>query len=198
MATDQEKITSLLSQLANAGKRPTPQRHAVCRALVEHGGHPTVAEVYQRVRDIFPMMSQATVYNTIDTLEELGLIQRLDIANHEHTHYDLNPSAHVNLVCTRCGRIIDVHLESLDSLLQQVNQHTGYHIHTSASLVVYGTCSEQQPCSHRSHGSASPHAFQAHGHVNGHVNGHAHGRNGTTGQAVRRVRARKRQQQPNV
>jgi Fur family peroxide stress response transcriptional regulator len=133
-------VDYLLHELESAGKRATPQRYAVCQALVEHGGHPTVAEIFERVRDIFPMISQATVYNTIDTLEELGLIHRLDIANHEHTHYDLDQHAHVNLVCMQCGHITDVQTNVLDELLQQASQHTSYDIERSTGMVLYGTC----------------------------------------------------------
>jgi Fur family peroxide stress response transcriptional regulator len=136
----QHKIDYFLDQLELSGKRSTPQRHAVCQALVEHGGHPTVAEVFERVRGIFPMISQATVYNTIDTLEELGLVRPLDITNHEHTHYDLDASPHINIVCTRCGCISDLRIDALGALLLQVSDQTGYDIAHNAPLIVYGCC----------------------------------------------------------
>ncbi|NJN66133.1 MAG: transcriptional repressor [Chloroflexaceae bacterium] len=136
----QEKIATLLSQLETAGRRATPQRYAVCQALVEHGGHPTVAEVFERVRDIFPMMSQATVYNTIDALEEVGLLHRLDIANHDHTHYDLDLTPHINVVCRYCESITDVFIDTLDDLLTQVSERTGYKVDHHIGLVVYGVC----------------------------------------------------------
>jgi Fur family peroxide stress response transcriptional regulator len=138
--TEQTQINYLLEKLDLAGKRATPQRHAVCRALVAHGGHPTVADIFEQVRATFPMISQATVYNTIDTLEELGLVHRLDIANHEHTHYDLDSQPHINLVCTRCGSINDVHTDALAQFLEQVGQQTGYALADSPGPVVYGVC----------------------------------------------------------
>jgi Fur family peroxide stress response transcriptional regulator len=168
-------VDYLLHELESAGKRATPQRYAVCQALVEHGGHPTVAEIFERVRDIFPMISQATVYNTIDTLEELGLIHRLDITNHEHTHYDLDQHTHVNVVCTQCGRITDVQTEALDGLLQQASQHTSYDIERSTGLVLYGTCPEcrdsNQGAAHHKHsaprGGRTGHGAAAHGSSEG-------------------------------
>jgi Fur family peroxide stress response transcriptional regulator len=138
--SEQYKIDYLLDQLEVSGKRSTPQRHAVCQALVEHGGHPTVADVFERVREVFPMISQATVYNTIDTLEELGLVRPLDIANREHTHYDLDASPHINIVCTRCGRITDLDVDALDTLLVQVSELSRYDIARNAPLIMYGTC----------------------------------------------------------
>jgi len=140
MHGDRATIQFLLQHLEVAGKRSTPQRHAICQALVEHGGHPTVAEIFERVRIAFPMMSQATVYNTIDTLLELGLIQPLEITNHEHTHYDLDLSPHMNLVCTHCGQIDDVHSTGVDALLDQISRQSGYQIDRHTALVAYGLC----------------------------------------------------------
>ncbi len=147
----EQNAAYLMQQLERAGKRSTPQRHAVCQALVEHGGHPTVAEIFERVRGVFPMISQATVYNTLDTLEELGLVHRLDIANHEHTHYDLATLPHVNLVCTHCGSIHDLHVAALDNLLEQIGQCSNYEVARSTGLVVYGicpTCRTEPNCAH--------------------------------------------------
>ena len=136
----QQQIDDLLSQLEQAGKRATPQRYAVCQALVEHGGHPTVADVFERVRATFPMISQATVYNTMDALEEAGLLHRLDIANHDHTHYDLDLTPHINVVCRHCKYITDVFIDTLDDLLTRVGERTGCKIDHRAGLVVYGVC----------------------------------------------------------
>ncbi len=163
----QNNINYLLSQLEAAGKRSTPQRHAVCQSLVEHGGHPTVAEVFERVRATFPMISQATVYNTIDTLEELGLVHRLDIANHEHTHYDLDLDPHVNIVCTNCGKISDLHIEALDRLLQQIHEQSNYEVTQRAALVVYGVCPACQALAihpYHADGTARMHASRGHRH----------------------------------
>jgi Fur family peroxide stress response transcriptional regulator len=152
----QTKIEYLLGQLEAAGKRSTPQRVAVCRALIEHGGHPTVAEVFELVRAAFPMMSQATVYNTIDTLEDLGLVHRLEIANSEHTHYDLDQNPHINIVCTGCGSIVDLHIDDLDAFLARVSSASSYAINTQTAMVLYGCCPQ---CRHRS-AAGQQHAVQ--------------------------------------
>ncbi len=142
--TNQARIEYLLNQLEASGKRATPQRYAVCQALVEQGGHPTVADVFEYVRRTFPMISQATVYNTIDTLKELGLVHQLEIANDEHAHYDLDLQPHINVVCTECGHIHDVHSHVIDALLAEVQRSSGYQLSQQNALVVYGVCPECQ------------------------------------------------------
>lgn len=143
--SNQHQIDRLLAELEAAGKRSTPQRHAVCQALVEHGGHPTVAEIFERVRFTFPMISQATVYNTVDTLRDLGVIRPLDLSTDGHTHYDLDPTPHVNLVCGGCGAIVDLYPDSLTALLDEVSRRSGYLVGHDNPLVIYGTCPACRP-----------------------------------------------------
>src|SRR5215212_8952050 len=103
------KLNRLLAQLESSARRVTPQRIAVCEALLSCKGHPTAAEIYLAVREAHPAISQATVYNTLTMLEELSLIHTLHLIGDDHAHYDLGIEEHVNAVCTRCGRITDIH-----------------------------------------------------------------------------------------
>jgi Fur family transcriptional regulator, peroxide stress response regulator len=142
MTVVDSKLSQLLARLEAAGKRVTSQRVAVCTALLAHGGHPTVAEIWQRVRTAHPSISQATVYNTIAALEEQRLIQKLEIAGDEHAHYDLDVMPHVNAVCTRCGRIVDVYTDTLEALLGLVAARSGYALDSRKGMLVYGLCAD--------------------------------------------------------
>lgn len=130
----------LLGRLEAAGRRVTPQRAAVCAALLAHSGHPTAAAVWQQVQQTHPSISQATVYNTLAALEQLRLIRALDIVGEKHTHYDLCIDAHVNVVCTACGRIADVHTDTLEALLGLVATRSGYRLVPHDGVIVYGHC----------------------------------------------------------
>jgi len=134
------KLNRLLAKLEASGRRITTQRIAVCEALLAHGGHPTAAEVYQHVHAAHPAISQATVYNTLSTLEELGLIHLLHIVGDDHAHYDLGDEAHVNAVCKSCGRIADIHTDTLEALIGLVAARSGYHLIPSEGVIVYGLC----------------------------------------------------------
>ena len=136
------QLNSLLTKLEARGKRVTAQRAAVCEALLSHGGHPTAGEIWQRVQALHPSISQATVYNTLAALEKLQLIRVLDIVGEDHTHYDVCVDPHVNVVCTRCGRIADVHTDTLEALLGLVAVRTGYQLVPQDGVIVYGLCPE--------------------------------------------------------
>jgi Fur family transcriptional regulator, peroxide stress response regulator len=134
------KLNRLLTQLEASDRRVTPQRIAVCEALLLCSGHPTAAEIYEAVRKAHPTISQATVYNTLTMLEELGLIHTLHLLGDDHAHYDLGVEAHVNAVCTRCGRITDIHTDTLEALLGLVAARSGYRLSPSEAVIVYGLC----------------------------------------------------------
>ena len=140
MAHLHTSLNGLLARLETAGRRITQQRTAVCEALLEHGDHPTASEIWQRVHTAHPSISQATVYNTISALEQLQLIHRLEIAGDEHAHYDVDVEPHVNVVCTRCGRIVDVYTDTLEALLGLVANRSGYRIELNSGMIVYGIC----------------------------------------------------------
>jgi Fur family transcriptional regulator, peroxide stress response regulator len=134
------KTEALLRILEEAGKRNTAQRYEICKAIAEYPGHPTVADLYDTVRARFPMISQATVYNTVDTLRELGAITRLEIANHDHTHYDTDVHPHVNIVCRYCERIQDLHTDLVHTLIDEASRTSGFDIRPEAGLILYGIC----------------------------------------------------------
>jgi Fur family transcriptional regulator, peroxide stress response regulator len=134
------KLNRLLAQLEASGRRLTSQRIAVCEALLAHGGHPTASDVYQHVHAAHPTISQATVYNTLALLEELSLIRLLHIVGDAHAHYDIGVERHVNAVCTRCGRINDIHTDTLEALLGLVATRSGYRLSSSEGVIVYGHC----------------------------------------------------------
>lgn len=140
MTPKDPNLNRMLARIEAADRRVTPQRLAVCEALMALGGHPTATDIWRQVHVTRPSISQATVYNTITALEELGLIRKLDIAGDEHAHYDLHVAPHVNVVCTRCGHIADVYTDTLEALLGLVAARSGYQLAPGDGVIVYGLC----------------------------------------------------------
>ena len=95
--------------LTKHGIRLTPQRDAVLAFLAETRIHPTAAEVYAAVREKFPHISRATVYNTLNLMVRLGLIAELR-REEGSLRYETHLEPHINLICIRCGRVQDVEL----------------------------------------------------------------------------------------
>ena len=76
-------------------------------------GHPTADDMVQRVREVLPTVSHATVYRNLQELVREGLIRTLEVAG-TAVQFELNPDDHHHFVCDKCGRVWDVYLSSLD------------------------------------------------------------------------------------
>ncbi len=93
----------------------THQRIEIFKALMEHPDHPTTEDVFNRVRKHLTTVSLDTVYRTISTFEEFGLVKRVHRVDNA-THFDANTANHHHLVCSRCNKIEDFYWPEFDRL----------------------------------------------------------------------------------
>lgn len=135
----QERFESLVNKLKQAGYRLTPQRAAILRIFASSTDHPSIEQVYDQIKEQFPMMSLATVYKTVAVLKDQGEILELAFANGS-TRYDGNhPHPHPHLICIRCHRIIDTEGLSLDNSALEMADKYGYRLITHR-LDIFGIC----------------------------------------------------------
>jgi len=126
-----------------AGKRMTNQRRLLLRILAEAGGHMDAREVYDRARQQDPHMSLATVYRTLSSLKEVGVVRELHL-DEEHHHYELDEhDGHSHLVCLGCGRVIEVDSGAFVEAAQAACQASGFVI-AGAQVELTGYCAECQ------------------------------------------------------
>lgn len=88
----------------------TPQRLEVLRYLDDNKVHPNVEKIYSDLKKKNPSLSKTTVYNTLDSLKEHGLVQALTISSSESV-FDSVISPHHHFLCKICGAIIDIEIE---------------------------------------------------------------------------------------
>jgi Fur family ferric uptake transcriptional regulator len=84
---------------------------------------------------------QATVYRTLSSLKEKGIIKPIDL-RHNHAHYELvDIDDHHHLICLNCGKIEDVEhrcVEDMENIILQGSKHFAeIKQHT---LEFYGVC----------------------------------------------------------
>jgi len=97
----------LIDRLEHAGIRPSAQRVAIASYVLTTEDHPTADQVWTRVRDEFPMVSRATVYNTLQTFREHGLVQQLILAEGSVV-FDPKVEPHHHFVDDETGAIHDI------------------------------------------------------------------------------------------
>ncbi|MFN8401112.1 MAG: Fur family transcriptional regulator [Anaerolineales bacterium] len=132
-------LNVLTTALQGAGMRVTPQRVAICELLASSHEHPTAAMIYDELKPRFSSLSLATVYNTLETLVGLGVVNVLGHAGDDKVHYDADTEPHVNLACISCSRIIDIPSEHVTHLDSEITAASGYKL-LGARVLYYGLC----------------------------------------------------------
>jgi Fe2+ or Zn2+ uptake regulation protein len=93
--------------LRSHGIHPSAQRVAVAAYVLHTHEHPSADEVWARVRKKFPMISRATVYNTLNLFERKGLVVALHLAE-GRVVFDPKTERHHHFIDESSGRIYDV------------------------------------------------------------------------------------------
>lgn len=118
----------MIRKLRAQGYKITPQRLAILEVLSVSQGHPTVENVYEKVRTNFPTTSPATVYKNIAILKDLGEVLELGFSD-DRNRYDGNkPYPHPHIVCKKCKKIIDPDIEELKDISEVLARETGFQI----------------------------------------------------------------------
>lgn len=129
--------------LHKTGLRVTPQRIAICELLLNAKDHPTAGDIYDQLKSLYPSMSLATVYNTLEVLVQMGLVNSLGSVGDDMAHFDANLKPHINLACNQCHRITDFDSEQVGELDLEIARKSGYQINGS-SILYFGTCPDCQ------------------------------------------------------
>ena len=84
----------------------THQRQTIYEVLVSRPGHYSPEEVYEQVKQDLPSISLATVYKTLKTFVQAGMLH--EVSPHHGLRVDTNFHPHHHLICTRCRSITDL------------------------------------------------------------------------------------------
>ena len=151
MTDSEARFTALMHRLGERHFRVTPQRVALLRLLAASEGHPSAADLYERLRAEFPTTSLATVYKTLTLLGELGEVLELGFSHDDNRYDGHRPYPHPHLICMRCHRIVDAQLPAGRDLEREVAQSSGFTI-AGHRLDFYGLCPD---CQHETENAES-------------------------------------------
>ena len=133
--------------LHKKGFRITEQRRIILEVLASCGWHLTAEEIYHEARNRNRHINLATIYRTLNTLRESGLVQQYYVSpDHGESHFRLVEGKHpiiesLHFHCMNCGRITNLnHPELVETLLSLLAKQTnGFHL-SQICMCVEGSC----------------------------------------------------------
>lgn len=117
----EDKIKEYEERLVGANLKLTSQRRLILKILLENAkDHPSAEEIYRLVRDQNPRIGLATVYRTLESFCELGILHELNFDNNCR-RYELEQGEqhHHHLICLKCREIV----EFKDGILKELEEH---------------------------------------------------------------------------
>ncbi|MCE9601271.1 MAG: transcriptional repressor [Gemmatimonadetes bacterium] len=122
----------------------TAQRLAIAETLLTSHRHLSAEEVAQEVTAAGRKVGTATVYRTIDTLLESGLVVERDFGEGFRRFEPARDIPHhEHLICTQCGKVEEFRDERLERMTTIVAESRGF-ARQRHRLVIHGVCKDCQ------------------------------------------------------
>ena len=149
-------MAAAVARLRSAGERVTPARYAVLHVVDAADladEHLTAEQIGTRVADVEPSVHRATVYRTLTSLVETGVLSHVHLGGtatvyhltepspteqHEHAAHD---HGHAHVQCHVCGRVLDVAPDVFDEVARRLLDEVGFVVDTGHAALL-GTCRE--------------------------------------------------------
>lgn len=128
--------------LKSRGLRATSQRVVLLRLLLEVEGHRhlTAQEIHDRATETLPGLNLATVYRTLEGLNEAGLVDRLDAGLDQVRYSYRDPEhRHGHLCCSSCGKVDEFDYRLVVRLAEELKERHGFQLSTH-HLGLSGLC----------------------------------------------------------
>lgn len=135
----QRRSSNLINELQTRGMRVTPQRAIIFEAVENLEGHVTAEDIFQEVQRVNPYISLATVYRTLELLQDLNLVTPTNLGGSQTFFALEGHGTHHHLVCQQCGNIQEFSDELLESLRDSLRQQHGFKAQVS-HMSIFGLC----------------------------------------------------------
>ena len=120
--------------------RITPERFEVLDYALDLGGHFVADDLFIEMKKNNSSVSRATVYNTIELLEQCNLIAKRHFGDNK-AHYEslFKRKNHDHIICSNTGEIIEFTSPEIREIVDQICEK--YEVEsTGYSFNIYGIC----------------------------------------------------------
>jgi Fur family ferric uptake transcriptional regulator len=134
-------VEHAIAALGEAGYQRGGARLAVIELLSRQDCAMTAVEIDDRLRATDQGIGRASVYRTLEQLEELKLVHRLEMGRGMASYERANPSGdhHHHVVCKRCGRVEPFEDPGLERAIGRLERRVGFEV-SEHEVVLRGRC----------------------------------------------------------
>jgi len=119
------------------------QSGRIIRELLQHASQPmSLAELFERAKQLSPTLAFSTVTRTIARLESTSEVTRIDWRE-RGSHFEWAADPHHHIVCRICNTVRDLNDSELGFDSRLVEQRTGFSINRH-SIELVGLCQRCQ------------------------------------------------------
>ena len=129
------------SVLRAAGQKVTPQRMLILSCARHAEGHITAPRIIEVVRYSYPYIDASTVYRTLASAKELGLVSETRIGGGDSLFEWIGGNRHHHLVCRVCGSVSSLEEHHLDALTATLKRATGFEADLD-HIAIHGICKD--------------------------------------------------------
>ena len=121
----------------SVGIRMTGQRQLIIKVLENSKDHPDVETLFERANKIDNKVSIATVYRTVRTLQNAGILEKLEFNDGRSRFEDAVRKHHDHLIDLDTGKVIEFFDEEIERIQQKIAKKLGYNL-IGHKLELYG------------------------------------------------------------
>ncbi|MGZ6314959.1 MAG: Fur family transcriptional regulator [Candidatus Limnocylindrales bacterium] len=135
-----DQTSRIVRAFQDAGYQATPNRRLMAELVAATDGHFSAADLLDRARQRRAKVGRASIFRGLELLTALRVVERLDLPDRSHAYVLCDPDEHHHhLVCSRCGRSVDVADGELARLVEEIGRRHGYRVETHR-LELFGLC----------------------------------------------------------
>lgn len=121
--------------------RITPQRLMILQAIDAGHGHLSAEEIGESVRAQLPSIHLGTIYRTLETLRDEGIISETRFGDRAAVYELMGTHPHHHLCCEQCGQVWEIADALFEPLRQTIHTEYGFHARTE-HFAIFGLCAQ--------------------------------------------------------